>query len=171
MGKTAKDVATLVERARKTLARRLKAEGARTVAKPVNRSAARVASQITVTTGSGHVRLTASGKRPGLQEFGGRWAGRASAGATAQIYSGGPRQVFTGAFIRRDSGKLVTRVGSKKGGKSGRVARGPLRTLTGPSPADVMRFTGAGAVYEQLVDIGEEVLAAEMNRVIAGLLK
>lgn len=163
IGKTNAQIATLKGRALTDLRRRLKVQAAQIIHEPINRSRAKVSAQVRVSAGSNYVAVTAGGKRPPLKEFGGRWAGRKSPGATAQIYRDGSRQTFQGAFILGRKGQIVTRV--TRG--SGRVPRGPVRLLTGPSPADVLRFTGTHSAYERLLRIGGQILAAESARLFA----
>lgn len=83
------------------------------------------------------IALRASTRRLPLVEFSARWRGRKSAGATAQVRSGGTR-TYASAFIAPLRGKrqvLARRL--LAGGK--RDPRNQLTTLRGPSPFQMVQ--------------------------------
>lgn len=95
-----------------------------------------------------YISIWASTRQISLHEFGGKWRGRKSAGATAMIAKGAAK-TYDGAFMskvgwRGASGGAVKAdtlrpgifVRSRAGGR--RVARGPLRRLYGPSPFEML---------------------------------
>lgn len=83
-----------------------------------------------------YLALHASPKKLPLILFGGRWGGRKTKGATAQIQRG-RRKVYASAFIAMIAGqrRLVVRQYSRDATTpSGRDPRNKLRSLTGASP-------------------------------------
>lgn len=91
-----------------------------------------------------------------LMSFGGRWGGRKTAGATAQIQSE-TRKVYGSSFIAMIDGKrrLVARQFSRDStSPSGRDPRNKLRTLMGPSAWQMVMGNG---------DATAARLAREMN--------
>lgn len=87
------------------------------------------------------LRLYAWNRPISLLAFGGKWKGRRSAGASAQVLRGGSAETFGGSFIiesmkAKASLKRAIRVRSMRGGK--RAGRGPLVMLYGPSPRDMI---------------------------------
>lgn len=91
--------------------------------------------------GSEVLQLYASTRKLPLIGFGGKWAGRKSPGATAGIEPG-RRKVYTSAFIATINGTrrmLVRQFSSGSHLPSGRDPRNKLRSLTGPSPLQMVR--------------------------------
>lgn len=81
--------------------------------------------------------LRASTYKTPLSDFGGRWTGRRSKGATAAILKGSGRKVYHHAFIARINGKeqmLVRQFSRDSHLESGRDPRKKLKRLSGPSP-------------------------------------
>ncbi|WWW37253.1 hypothetical protein V8017_11600 [Stenotrophomonas rhizophila] len=79
--------------------------------------------------------LHASTRKLPLIGFGGRWGGRKTAGATAQIQLGS-RKTYNSAFIAMVNGQrrmLARQFSRDSTAPSGRDPRNKLRTLTGPS--------------------------------------
>lgn len=106
--------------------------------------------------GGEYLALNASLKKLPLIGFGGRWGGRKTAGATADIQKG-KRKVYASAFIARIGGqrRLVVRQFSRDAtAPSGRDGRRKLRSLTGASAFQMV--TGQG-------DVVATKLAREMN--------
>lgn len=88
--------------------------------------------------GDPYVGVWASSRQIGLLEFQGRWRGRESAGAEAQIKLGN-RKTYKHAFTARVQGKEAIRVRAFVSGSSGkRHGRGPMRMLRGPSPFEML---------------------------------
>jgi len=81
--------------------------------------------------------IWASTRQISLLEFGGRWAGRRSVGATASIGLGESR-TYDGAFIATIKGRRAIRVRSWDRATQKRAGRGPVRILRGPSPFEML---------------------------------
>lgn len=91
-----------------------------------------------------YLALHASPRKLPLILFGGRWGGRKTKGATAQIQRRG-RKVYASAFIAMVGGqrRLVVRQYSRDATTpSGRDPRNKLRSLTGPSPWQMVMGEG-----------------------------
>ncbi len=91
------------------------------------------------------LRLNASTYKTPLSAFGGRWAGRRSAGATAAISRSQGRKVYASAFIASINGKqlmLVRQFSRDSHLASGRDPRNKLKRLAGPSPLQMVRGQG-----------------------------
>lgn len=81
--------------------------------------------------------IWASTRQISLMEFGGRWAGRKSKGATASIGLG-ESKTYDGAFIATIKGLRAIRVRSWDRARQKRHGRGPVRILRGPSPFEML---------------------------------
>lgn len=123
--------------------------------------------------GSDFISLWASARKISLIDFGGRWSGVKSSGATAAIRLG-QRKTYTHAFIAALSfhGKAANKamyVRSRgPGGKP--VGRGPLVRLYGPSVFDmVVRDPSGGShsVRNAIVPQLESFYTTELTRQIA----
>lgn len=116
--------------------------------------------------GEPYLGIWASSRRISLIEFGGRWRGRKSAGATAQIQLG-ESKVYSSAFIRTVQGRRAIRVRSFEGGSAGkRVARGPLRMLRGPSPFEMLLgedMANGAKVSERLLTTYQTEITRQMG--------
>ncbi len=91
-----------------------------------------------------YLTLNASVKKLPLIGFGGRWGGRKTPGATADIQTG-KRKVYASAFIARIGGqrRMVVRQFSRDAtAPSGRDGRRKLRTLTGASAFQMVMGEG-----------------------------
>lgn len=89
--------------------------------------------------------LHASTRKLPLLDFGGRWGGRKTAGATAEIQAG-TRKTYNSAFIATVNGQrrlLVRQFSRDSRAKSGRDPRNKLRVMTGPSAFQMV--TGEGS--------------------------
>jgi len=80
--------------------------------------------------------IWASTRQISLLDFGGRWGGRKSEGATAAITRGGVK-TYRSAFIATVKGLRAIRVRSFVS-TGRRAGRGPLRILRGPSPFEML---------------------------------
>lgn len=89
------------------------------------------------------ISIWASTRRLPLLEFGGRWGGRRTKGARAQVVRGNSR-VYEGAFIATVQGLRAIRARQFKSGTGKRHGRGPLQMLRGPSPFEML----SGVDYE-----------------------
>lgn len=81
--------------------------------------------------------IWASTRRISLIDFGGKWRGRKSPGATAAITRAGGK-TYDGAFIATVQGRRAIRVRQFDAARSRRAGRGPLRMLRGPSPFEML---------------------------------
>jgi hypothetical protein len=136
VGQLVRRTDTATKRAVATTARRLEPIAKRTVVTRYNIAATKLQGKFSVTTTGDSIRLFASERRVPVIQFGGRWGGINTPGATAQIERGGPQQVFAGAFISTVKGLQSIRERTIRGGK--RAPRGPLILLRGPSPRDMV---------------------------------
>ncbi|QHB72090.1 hypothetical protein [Stenotrophomonas sp. 364] len=105
-----------------------------------------------------------TGKLP-LIGFGGRWGGRKTAGATAQIQLGS-RKTYSSAFIATVNGQrrmLVRQFSRDSTAPSGRDPRNKLRTLTGPSAFQMVMGEG-DAIAARLARQMNEYRGSELIR-------
>ncbi len=115
--------------------------------------------------------LWASARRIPLIEFGGRWGGRKTAGATSQVFKG-HRETHTGAFIANVKGRRAIRVREFNPGTGRRAPRGPLVMLYGPSPLYMLRPTEtpgrltntARTISRTVIGQLQDFYAAELHR-------
>lgn len=89
------------------------------------------------------ISIWASTRRLSLLEFRGRWGGRRTEGARAQVVRGSSK-VYKSAFIATVQGLRAIRVRQFEGGTNKRHGRGPLQMLRGPSPFEML----SGVDYE-----------------------
>lgn len=136
VGQIVKRTDQATKRAVATTARRLEPLAKREVTATYNIPATKLQGKFSVTTTGDSIRLFASERRIPVIQFGGRWGGTSTPGATAQIERGGPQQVFAGAFISTVKGLQSIRERRIRGGK--RAPRGPLIIIRGPSPRDMV---------------------------------
>jgi hypothetical protein len=146
-----------LQRARSTLARRLPVAARRDMQDEYALKASRINDGLSTRTEADAVVLTGSKRGIGLIEFGGKWAGRKSDGATAQVRRTEGRGTYGGTFIA--AGKSGNRQIFTRTTK----ARLPLRALYGPSIADMLKNAPRRA---RLADFAQDVLAAEINRLL-----
>lgn len=131
---------TATQRAVVGLRRRAVPAAVRAVRANYNVKAATVRSRVKLEEGSrgrrgersDYISIWASTRRLPLLEFGGRWGGRRTKGATAQIVKG-ERKVYAGAFISSVQGLRAIRERQFDSATGKRAPRGPLRMLRGPS--------------------------------------
>jgi hypothetical protein len=124
------------KRAVATTARRLEPLAKREVSAAFNLPATKLAGKFQVVTTADSIRLFASERRFAAIDFGGRWGGISTPGATAQIERGGNQQVFAGAFIANVQGRVSIRERRIRGGR--RAPRGPLIIIRGPSAREMV---------------------------------
>ncbi len=123
------------KRATVSLARRAGPAVSREIRGAFNVRARQLSGKITAKSTGDSLRIYAFDRRIPLMEFGGKWAGRKSPGAMASVLRGQP-EIYAHSFIRTVSGLRSIRVRQQRGG--GRVPRGPLQMLYGPSPRDMI---------------------------------
>lgn len=173
-------------RAQKTLARRVQPLAKREIRKVYGVKASllngRMRLESGARTGGDFVSLWASTRKVSLLEFGGRWRGMKSPGATASILLG-TSKTYDSAFIatvgwRGASGGAVKADTAsraiyvrKRGPDGRRFGRGPLKRLYGPSVFEMIgtspkahsRDTVRAAIVPQL----ESFYVSELSRQIA----
>lgn len=143
------------ERAAGTLARRLPVQARRDIQDEYTLTAARVRAGLRVSRGGGYVELRASARGIGLIEFRGRWRGRKTPGAVAQVFSGEAPYNYGGTFIaegRSGNRQIFDRTTAKPL---------PLKTLYGPSLASMLRKPER---RERLANFARGLLKTEVDR-------
>lgn len=135
VGQLVKRTEDATKRSVATTARRLEPLAKREVTAVYNVQQSKLAGKYSVVTTPDTIRLFASDRRLPAIDFGGRWGGPRTPGATAQIVRGQTQQ-FAGAFIANVRGLKSIRERKIVGGK--RAGRGPLIILRGPSPRDMV---------------------------------
>ncbi|MGN6518767.1 MAG: phage tail protein [Dokdonella sp.] len=152
----------LVSRAVSTLLRRLPVEARRDIQAEYNLPARRISSYLSARRGDGYVELVGQKRGIGLINFGGRWGGRKTEGAVATVRNSEGASVYGGTFIAtllHGNRQIVERETKK---------RFPLRTLYGPSIAQMLRNA---ARRERLADYAQGIGASEMDRLAKGTKK
>lgn len=152
-----------VKRSVSTLGRRIPVEARRDIQEEYALKASRVNAGLTTRTTADSVVLTGSARAIGLIEFGGKWSGPKSAGATAGVFAGKGRHNYGGTFIAKgkSGNRQIFSRALVGGGK--RAPRLPLETLYGPSVAGMLRKPGREA---RLTDIAENILSSESARLL-----
>ena len=151
-----------LKRAAGTLARRLPVEARRDIQGEYALQAGRVTRDLSATSDVGAVVLTGKARAIGLVEFGGKWGGAKSPGASAQVFVAEGRHNYGGTFIAKGKNgarQIFDRVPA--GGK--RAPRLPIKTLYGPNVAQMLR---KGDRPKRLDDFAQEVLTAEITRLL-----
>lgn len=115
---------------------------------------------------SDYLSLWASTRRIPLLDFGGRWSGRRSRGASASIERGRSK-VYDSAFIATVQGRRAIRVRAFDGSRGKRHGRGPLRMLYGPSAFEMVSgldYRGSISAREIVMDELRTFYVAELRR-------
>lgn len=160
------------------LQRRAGPAASRAVRQHYNLKASSLSAKFRVETGTkGHytgtrdrdefLSIWASTREISLIEFGGRWTGRRSAGATAGIERAGGAKVYGSAFIATIQGRRAIRVRRFNAGSGKRYGRGPVRILRGPSPFEMLAGVSQGAsrkVRDQVLDELHTFYTSELGR-------
>lgn len=152
-----RDANKLVDRATATLMRRIVPETRRDIQAEYNLPARRILPFLSARRGDGYVELTGSKRGIGLVQFGGRYGGRKTEGAVAQVRKAELAHFYGGTFIanlRGGNRQIVARFGPK---------RLPLRTLYGPSIAQMLRNEPRRA---RLARYMQSVATAEIDRLL-----
>lgn len=158
------DAGKIVERAVGTLLRRLPVAARRDIQDEYNLAAGRITPNLSAVRGDGYVELTGKKRGIGLINFGGRWGGRKTEGAVAKVRNEEGATVYAGTFIanlRSGNRQIVERTVEARRNKK----RFPLRTLYGPSIAQMLRNAKR---VERLTDVAQEIAAAEIDRLTQG---
>jgi hypothetical protein len=137
------------KRAAAGLVRRAGPAVSREIRRWFNVRAGQLSGKITAKDTGDSLRIYAFDRRIPLMAFGGKWAGRNSAGATASILRG-KSEIYPQSFIRTIQGLRSIRVRQARG--SGRAPRGPVQILYGPSPREMI--TGRKSDPETRSDLG-----------------
>ena len=115
---------------------------------------------------SDYLSLWASTRRIPLLDFGGRWSGPRSKGATARIERG-KSKVYDSAFMATIQGRRAIRVRAFNGTSGKRHGRGPVRMLYGPSAFEMVSgldHRGSVAAREQVIEELRTFYVAELRR-------
>ena len=115
------------------------------------------------------ISIWASARRIPLIQFGGKWRGRKSEGATAAVARGGTK-TYASAFIATVKGRTSIRVREFDLSRGRRAPRGPLRMLRGPSPFEMLSgldHTASRAVKDSVVNELRSFYTSELRRQFA----
>lgn len=115
---------------------------------------------------SDYLSLWASTRRIPLLDFGGRWSGRRSRGASASIERG-KSKVYESAFLATIEGRRAIRVRAFDGTSGKRNGRGPVRMLYGPSAFEMVSgldYRGSVAARERVIEELRTFYIAELRR-------
>ena len=153
----AADLAPTRGRAISTLARRLPVAARRDMQAEYNLPAGRISEHLSATRGDGYVELRGQKRGIGLINYAGRWGGRRTAGATAQVRRNGGREVYSGSFIATLKG------GNRQIVERETKARLPLHVYYGPSVAQMLRNPDRRA---RLREVAEEIVDSEIERML-----
>lgn len=159
------------QRASATLARRLPVEAAtlaseRILALPRSTVRKGLGARTSGAPGAREVALSGNKRRIPLRQFGARYGGRKSKGATATVYRDRGVQMFEGTFAIKGRGV--------RGGIFQRVpgaARLPIVERAGPSVARAITSGEHGDIMPDLRAIGGDVLATEAQRLLRAELR
>jgi hypothetical protein len=157
-----KGTAQAIGRATSTLVRRLPVEARRDIQQEYNLPSRRISDALSASKDETSVTLVGKARGVGLVEFGGRWRGRNSEGASAKVFTAGASHTYGGTFIaigRNGNRQIFDR--ARRGGK--RAARLPLKTLYGPSVASMLR---KGDRESRLADFAQSLLSVEIDRLL-----
>lgn len=143
VGRAVSRFGTAEQKAKAGLRRRMEPAAAREIRKLINVPRRALGNSMRVqeriSRNGDALSLWASAREIPLIEFSGRWGGRKTPGATAQVFRG-QVDTYNGAFIATIQGRRAIRVRTYAGAGK-RVARGPVRMLYGPSPLYMLRPT------------------------------
>lgn len=126
VGQTVKRMDTAQKRAKASTARKASPIAKALITANYNIRPGKLTDKIRTRMDPDTLRVDASQRRFALIDFGGRWGGRKTAGATAAIQKG-QTKVYAGSFITTIQGLRSIRVRQKRGSK--RVGRGPVQIL------------------------------------------
>ncbi len=116
--------------------------------------------------GDGLISIWASTRKIPLLEFSGRWSGRRSQGASAEIERG-QRKTYDSAFIATIRGRRAIRVRGFNRDTQRRHGRGPVRMLYGPSPFEMLSgldHRGSRAARDEVLSELTVFYTAELRR-------
>lgn len=155
-----REAGLIVSRTVSTVMRRLPVAARRDIQDEYNIRAGRVSPFLSARRGDGYVELVGQKRGIGLINFGGRWGGRRTEGAVAKVRKAEGPTVYAGTFIanlRGGNTQIVERAPEARRNKK----RFPLRTLYGPSVAQMLRNA---ARRERLADLAQELASTEFDR-------
>lgn len=148
------------QRAMASVKRRFEPVAKRVLRQKYNIAVGKLSGQFQVRTGSGSdgesIELFAATKKLPLIDFGGKWGGRRTPGATAQILREA-RKTYKSAFIATINGRkeiLERQISAAARTPSGRDPRNKLRRLRGPSPWQMVKG---------IDDVNARAIASELN--------
>jgi len=169
LGVAAKGLTILQKRVKSTVSRYLLVEARRDMRLETTVPAARVSADMRVRLTEYGVDLIGVGRGIGLVNFDGKWGGRLTPGATAQVIKSGPVQLEIGSFIAELPGgarQIVSRYGPKvrasKGNYAGQM-RQKLLVEYGPSVAKLLSNSKR---RRRLIDFANEIAIKEADRLL-----
>ncbi len=159
---TAAQARQTTQRVQGTLARRLPVEARRDMQREYALPARRLTEGLRTRREAEAVVLVGSKRGIGLIEFGGRWGGAKTPGASARVFASEAAHNYGGTFIARlrGGGRQIVSRAIVNGKRAGRL---PIGTLYGPSVAQMLRKSGRA---ERLADFAQATLAAEIARLL-----
>lgn len=160
----------VVERAKATLRRRLATETRRLVSQEYGVSTRELGKRITTESDSSGVTVFGTTPRVPLIKFGGRYGGKRTAGATAEILRG-TRKTYGSAFLSKGKKNIVAR--GLKPGSNQRYGRLPVVVLHGPSPKSMVLGGGTPGPTpaSKVADIAGDIFGSEVDRLVNVELK
>lgn len=162
----------VISRTVATLRRRLGTETRKFVSEQFGIGVQAIGRRVTTSSDANSVSVYGTTGKVPLGEFGGRYGGRLTAGATAQILRDGSRQTYKSAFIIKGRKTILARK-LLAGGK--RAARFPLVRLHGPTVESMVlgggAFANADTPAVRASKVAGEIFDAEIDRLIAVELK
>lgn len=169
LGRTQAELSKATQRATGTLRRRMPVAARRDIQQEYNLKAGRINSGLRASPIERGVELIGSGRGVGLIEFGGKWRGPRSPGATAQVRRDEGVTLYPGQFIATLLGgnrQIVSRTGSPRRMTQGRYAgkvRQPLTVEYGPQVAQMLIRRDR---LDRLRDVQADILRAEFQRLL-----
>lgn len=148
-----------VQRAKSTVARRIKPEARRNLQAEYNLPAGRILDGLRSRVDGDSVELIGSGKAVNITSYGARWR-KSMPGAEVQIKKGGAREIRKSAFIARGAGGNRIAMERKVEGGT-RAPRYPLKGVYGPSIAQQLADQDRG---DELTEFAAEKLSQEVDR-------
>lgn len=150
VGQAVSRFGTAESRAKSSLKRRVQPAASRLVREHYNVTAAKLRGGMRLAEGThrdgDYLALWASSRRLSLIDFGGRWGGRRTPGATAEVVRG-QRRTFPGTFIATVKGRKAIRARTFQDGR--RAPRGPLTMYRGPSIFEMLSPSETPGSYQQ----------------------
>lgn len=155
----------VITRTMGTLRRKILTEARRAIAAEYGIGVQAIGKRMTSESAADSLTIYGTAGRLPLHEFGGRYTGRKSAGASAEILRGG-RRIYTSAFTIASRGPVIY---SRPIIASGRRAPKRFVRLHGPSVESMFLGGGTGGQTPatQVIALSSEIFSAEIDRLLA----